>query len=232
MRVIIVGLGGVGRELAELLIREGGHQLVLVDEDRELCEQLAERYDALVLEGDGTEPELLRRAGVGEADVLIAATDSDPLNTVIAMLGRQFDVPKIIVKLNDLGLRPACQEIGVDAIVSPNLSTANEILAMIHGYRWLDFSLIVRGGARLAEFSPGVARGRRLADLPLPQGSLIVSLIRQDRAIVPGGETKLKEGDLVVVLAQDDKTLERVREVFKGEPGAEAETETEAAEDS
>lgn len=217
MRVIIVGLGNVGRELAELLIREGGHQLVLIDEDSELCERLATKYDALVLQGDGTEPEILRQAGAGEADALVATTDSDALNTVIAMLGKQFGVPQIIVKLIDLGLRPACQEIGVDAIVSPNLSVANEILAIIHGYRWLDFSLIVRGGAKLAEFAPGKAKGKRLADLPLPRGSLVVSIIREDRAIVPHGEVKLKEGDLLVVVAEDERTMEKVRDILKGE---------------
>ncbi|MFQ6033301.1 MAG: potassium channel family protein [Candidatus Bipolaricaulia bacterium] len=217
MRVIIVGLGNVGRELAELLIREGGHQLVLIDEDSELCERLATKYDALVLQGDGTEPEVLRQAGAGEADALVATTDSDALNTVIAMLGKQFGVPQIIVKLIDLGLRPACQEIGVDAIVSPNLSVANEILAIIHGYRWLDFSLIVRGGAKLAEFAPGKAKGKRLADLPLPRGSLVVSIIREDRAIVPHGEVKLKEGDLLVVVAEDERTMEKVRDILKGE---------------
>ncbi|MFQ6117407.1 MAG: potassium channel family protein, partial [Candidatus Bipolaricaulia bacterium] len=217
MRVIIVGLGNVGRELAELLIREGGHQLVLIDEDSELCERLATKYDALVLQGDGTEPEVLRQAGAGEADALVATTDSDALNTVIAMLGKQFGVPQIIVKLIDLGLRPACQEIGVDAIVSPNLSVANEILAIIHGYRWLDFSLIVRGGAKLAEFAPGEAKGKRLADLPLPRGSLVVSIIREDRAIVPHGEVKLKEGDLLVVVAEGERTMEKVRDILKGE---------------
>jgi trk system potassium uptake protein TrkA len=219
MRVIIVGLGDVGKELAELLIREGNHQLILIDEDSELCERLATKYDALVLQGDGTEPELLRQAGAGEADVLVATTDSDALNTVIAILGKQFGVPQIIVKLIDLGLRPACQEIGVDAIVSPNLSVANEILAIVHGYRWLDFSLIVHGGAKLAEFAPGGAKGKRLADLPLPRGSLVVSIIRAERAIVPHGEIKLKEGDLLVVIAEDERTMEQVKEVFKGDNG-------------
>jgi len=219
MRVIIVGLGNVGKELAELLIREGNHQLILIDEDSELCERLSTKYDALVLQGDGTEPELLRQAGAGEADVLVATTDSDALNTVIAILGKQFGVPQIIVKLIDLGLRPACQEIGVDAIVSPNLSVANEILAIVHGYRWLDFSLIVHGGAKLAEFAPGGAKGKRLADLPLPRGSLVVSIIREDKAIVPHGEIKLKEGDLLVVIAEDERTMEQVKEVFKGDNG-------------
>lgn len=211
MRVIIVGMGNVGRQLAELLAREKGHQLVLIDRDREVCAQLAEKYDALVLQGDGTEPELLRQAGIKEADALVATTESDALNTVIAMLGRQFGVPKIIVKLNDLGLRPACREIGVEAIVSPSLSAANEILAILHGYRLLDFSLIVSAGARLAELTPKAAVGKRLADLNLPHGALVVAIIREDRAIVPHGGIKLREGDLLVVLAEDEERLDQVR---------------------
>ncbi len=213
MRVIIAGLGNVGTDLAELLIREGGHRLVLIDENRELCQEAANKFDALVLEGDGTEPDVLRRAEVQEADALVATTDSDALNTVIAMLGKQFGVPRIIVKLVDVGLRSACNEIGVDAIVSPNLSAANEILGMIHGRGRLDFSFAMSKGARLGEFT--VDADQVLADTPLPKGALIALIIRQDRAIVPHEKPVFKEGDTLVVVADDDKILENVQQIFK-----------------
>jgi len=215
MRIIIAGLGNIGTDLTELLIREGGHRLVLIDEDHELCQDAASKFDALVLEGDGTEPDVLRRAEAEEADALVATTDSDAFNTVIAMLGKQFGVPKIIVKLVDVGLRSACNEIGVDAIVSPNLSAANEILDMIHGRRKLDFSFAISKGARLGEYNLDADQAKALADVSLPKGTLIALIIRQDRAIVPHGKPAFKEGDTVVVVAEDDKKLENVKEIFK-----------------
>lgn len=215
MRVIIAGLGSIGTDLADLLIREGTHQLVLVDENHELCQDAASNFDALVLEGDGTDPDVLRRAEAEQADVLVVTTDSDAYNTVIAMLGKQFGVPRIIVKLVDIGLRSACNEIGVDAIVSPNISAANDMLSMIHGRGGMDFSFAISRGARLGEFSVDAAQVAKLAEVALPKGTLIAAIIRQDKAIVPEAKATLQAGDTVIIVAQDDKRLEKVKELFK-----------------
>jgi len=215
MRVIIAGLGSIGTDLADLLIREGTHRLVLIDEDHKLCQEAASNFDALVLEGDGTDPDVLRRAEADQADVLVATTDSDAYNTVIAMLGKQFSVPRIIVKLVDIGLRPACSEIGVDAIVSPNISAANEMLSMIHGRSSTDFSFAISRGARLGEFSVDDDLVARQEEIALPKGTLIAAVVRQDKVIIPDVKPALQTGDTVVVVAQDDKRLEKVKQIFK-----------------
>ncbi|MGB5548276.1 MAG: TrkA family potassium uptake protein, partial [Polyangiales bacterium] len=113
MRVIIVGIGDIGYELTRDLTRSGSHEVVLIDSNEARCKELSEEFDAFVLQGDGTHPELLQKALVEESDALVASTNSDALNTVIAMLAKRFGVPTIIVKLKDLGLRPACQAMGV-----------------------------------------------------------------------------------------------------------------------
>ena len=96
MRVIIVGIGDIGYELARDLTRGGSHEVVLIDNNEARCEDLSEEFDALVLEGDGTHPELLQKALIEESDALVASTNSDALNTVIAMLAKRFGVPTII----------------------------------------------------------------------------------------------------------------------------------------
>jgi trk system potassium uptake protein len=215
MRIIIAGLGSIGTDLADLLIREGSHQLVLIDEDHKLCQDAANNFDALVLEGDGTDPGVLRRAEADQADVLVATTDSDAYNTVIAMLGKQFGVPRIIVKLVGIGLRSACNELGVDAIVSPNISASNDMLSMIHGRGGMDFSFAMSRGARLGEFTVDEDQVSKLAEIELPKGTLIAAIIRQDKAMIPEGKTTLHEGDTIVVVAQDDKTLDKVKDILK-----------------
>jgi len=217
MRVVIVGVGDVGRELAENLARRGSSELVLIDIDDERCEKLAAELDALVLRGDGTDPEVLKKARLAETDALIATTGSDAINTVIAMLGSRMGAQNIIVKLNDVGLRAACQEIGVRKIIAPKIAAAAEILASLYGFDRLDFSLVVRGGLRLVELSAGGARGKRLSELELPQGSLIVAVLRGDRAIVPRGETRLEEGDVLLTLVESENTLERVRKLLEAQ---------------
>lgn len=81
MRVVIVGLGDIGRELAENLARRRNNELILIDADEKRCERLAGEIDALVLHGDGTDPEILKKAKLEEADALVATTHSDAINT-------------------------------------------------------------------------------------------------------------------------------------------------------
>ena len=178
MKVIIVGLGDVGTQTAEDLSRRKGFELVLIDSNEERCDRLTGEVDALVINGDGTDPEILEKAGIKEADALVATTNSDALNMVLAILAQRYSVSEVIVKLNKVSLRTACNEIGVDQIISPKLSAAVEITSLLHGYDVLDFSLLVRGGSRLTEINPGELVGKKVDEINLPEGILIVSILR------------------------------------------------------
>ncbi len=214
MRIVIVGIGDVGRELAENLTRRENNELVLIDIDEKHCEQLAGALDALVLHGDGTDPALLKKARLTEADALVATTGSDAINTVIAMLGHLSEVPKIIVKLNGRGLRAACQEIGITEIVAPKIAAAARIQASLYGFSRLDFSLVARGGLRLVELEVGKAFDKRLADLNFPDGALVVSVLRDEQVLIPQGKTRLEAGDILLTLIQNEAVLKTVRQLL------------------
>jgi trk system potassium uptake protein len=214
MRVVIVGLGDVGRDLAKNLARRENNELVLIDADEKRCQEVAGEIDALVLHGDGTDPDILKKARAGEADALVATTDSDAMNTVIAMLGHRMGVKKIIVKLNGVGLRAACQEVGVSKIISPKISAAAEILASLYGFDRLDFSLVIHGGLRLVELGVGKAQGRHLSEIGLPGGALVVAVVRGSQTLVPRGSTKFEEGDSLLFLADSEAVLEKVRSIL------------------
>jgi trk system potassium uptake protein TrkA len=214
MKVIIVGIGSVGRELSENLSQQSNMELILIDSDEEKCEDLSRDFDALVLHGDGTESDILDKAGAREADALIASTESDALNTVIGMLAKKMNVPKVIVKLADDNLRIACKEIGIDYIVSPTLSAATEISSLLYGQEVLDFSLLIKGGTKLIDLSPGKKAGQKIKDIDLPSGSLIVSIIRDYYIIVPRGNTQLMENDVLLILAESEKIANKIKSIF------------------
>gem|GEM_PF-1345457 len=217
VKVIIVGLGALGRRLAEELAGKKGVELVLIDSDETTCKEAADRYDALVLRGDGTDPRLLGEAGVQGA-VLVAATGSDPINTVVGMLAKQAGAARVIVVLDDLALRTACQTVGVDTVVSPVISAANEIQGYIFGEESLDFSVAVAGGARMAELSPGPLVGKKLSELGLPKGSVIPLILREGRALVPTADTALAAEDVVILLAESDEKLAAAKKLFSAAP--------------
>jgi len=217
VKIIVVGLGALGKRLAEELSGVRGVELVLLERDEATCKAAAERYDALVLQGDGTDPELLVKAGAGEAQALVAVTGSDALNTVVALLAKQAGTKEVVVVLNDLALRTACQAIGVDKVVSPVLAAASEIKGYVLGERALDFSVAISGGARVVEFTVGPLAGSKFGELQLPKGVAVPVLLREGKALVPEPGTILGPEDVLVVVAQDERALEAARRLFKPE---------------
>lgn len=211
MRIVVVGAGDVGTDLAEHLGRRRGNELVLVDTDEKVCEHLASELDALVLHGDGASPEILRKAQVKEADALVAATGSDAINTVVAMLGHSIGVKTIIVKLNEPWLRAACIEIGVTAIVTPKISAAAQMLATLYGFHRLDLSLVVHGGMQFLEIPAKSYIGKEVKDIELPSGALSVGVQRGPEMLFPRPDFEFQEGDALLLLAENDDAADQVR---------------------
>ena len=215
MKVIIVGAGDIGVELAKILARREANQIVVIDEDVERCEAVSAELDALVLHGDGTHPELLSKAGIEDTEALVAVTGSDALNTVIAMLGHRAGVSKIIVKLNQVGLRAACQEIGVTDIIAPKIASAGRIVSVLYGLHRLDFSLATRGGLRVVDLPATAVAGRTIAECAFPEDVLVMVVLRRGDTLLAHGSTPIKEGDTLLVLAEDDDALTRMRELLE-----------------
>lgn len=211
MRVVIAGMGDIGVSLAGKLADRKHTELVLIDADEDLCKQLSGRFDALVINGDATDPDILQKAELSEADVLVATTNTDPINTVIAMLGHRIGVEKIIVKLNGVGLRSACQAIGVTRVIAPKISAAAEILSTVYGFDRVNFSILAHGGMRLVDLEAGKTVGRQLSEIEFPDGSHLVAVLRKDEVLLPKANFKLEEGDELYVMVEGDKVLEQLR---------------------
>lgn len=217
MKVIIVGVGSVGRELAEQLERQKNNELVLIDSSEERCEELADKMDALVLHGDGTDPEILQKAQISEADALVAITGGDALNTVIAMLGHRYEVKNIIVRLKGVGLRSACQEIGVRKIIAPKIAAAAEILSTLYGPERVDFSILARQGLRLIEFGVGKFEGDKLGEVELPDGAHIVAVLKDDEIQIPRSSIKLQTEDQLLILVENEKVHQKIKAMLSSE---------------
>jgi trk system potassium uptake protein TrkA len=219
MRVVIVGVGSIGGELANRLSSHENNELVLIDLDKERCDELSQKIDALVLHGDGTDPDILKKAQLAEADALVAATGTDAINTVIAMLGHRMEVENIVVKLNGVGLRSACNAIGVKRIVAPTISAAAEMLSSIYGAERVDFSVLTHGGMRLVELEAGRQSGSKISDLQLPDGALLVAVIRQEETLIPRPGLKLEKEDQLIILAENEDLLNKTRKILGIEKG-------------
>jgi len=208
VKVAIAGAGSVGIAIARDL-HANGHEVLLLEQDPELVTRSHDSLDVTWIAADACEVSSLDKAGVGTVDVVVAATGDDEDNLVISLLTKQeFAVPRVVARVNNSKNQWLFNESwGVDVSVStPQLLTAlvEEAVSVGALVRLLQF----QGGAAhlvevtLAEDSP--ADGTPIAELGVPREATIVAVVREDRLVVPRGDTVLSAGDEVLVLVTAD----------------------------
>ncbi|MDD6088620.1 MAG: TrkA family potassium uptake protein [Desulfovibrionaceae bacterium] len=128
---IIVGCGRLGATLADALSEAGG-DVVILDRNKAAFRRLSPSFGGLTVEGDGTSPDILREAGIERADTVVAVTNSDNVNIMIAQLAREyFHVRRVISRLFDPKRECVYQEFGIDT-VCPVLLSAREISRLLN----------------------------------------------------------------------------------------------------
>jgi trk system potassium uptake protein len=219
MRVAIAGAGSVGTAIARDL-HANGHDVLVLEQDPDVVERLRPTLDVTWVAADACEVSSLDAAGLATVDVVVAATGDDEDNLVVSLLAKQeFAVPRVVARVNHPKNQWLFTETwGVDVSVStPQLLTAlvEEAVSVGSLVRLLQFG----GGAAhlvevtLAEDSP--AADVAIADLGVPRDATVVAVVRDDRLVVPRGDTVLHSGDEVLVLVTADAETE-VQSLFVG----------------
>ena len=215
-RVLIVGGGRPVYFLARAFL-EKGHEIVLVNRSPEECTWLARRLRATVVCGDGSEPLVLEDAGITECDVVVAATPHDEDNLVICQLAAvRFGIGRTLAVVEDPEHERVFRELGVHGTVSP----ARVVSELIE--RRAEFEDIVslipaaEGRLNVAEVqlsagSPVV--GRAVREVNLPADCLIAAVLRGEEVIVPHGDTDLRTGDYLLVIASPESYGRALRAV-------------------
>jgi trk system potassium uptake protein TrkA len=214
MKIVIAGGGSVGRFIAEQLVGTG-HEVTIVDSDAEVVQNhraSSQNQGVQWLRGDGCDLGVLKAAGLEQAEVIAAVTGDDEDNLVISLLAKQeFAVPRVVARVNNPKNEWMFNEMwGVDVSVStPHLITGlvQEAVSVGSFVRLLSFD---GGKARLAEVTlagSSPALDREIVDLGFPREATVVAVLREDKLVVPRGDTILRVGDEVMVLVTDDSEL-------------------------
>jgi trk/ktr system potassium uptake protein len=205
MYILIVGGGEIGYYLAKTLLAEG-NRLGLVEGDKERCRELAEKLNITVVNGDGSDLNVLRDAGAEEAQYVVAVTDRDADNLVTCQLAkRYFRVPLTIARVNDPKNQAVFKTLGVDATVSSTALAAQMIQNALPLNGLHIFSIFQQGEveiteAELKQDSPVV--GLPVSRLQLPAECVLIAVIRNGKVDLPRGGTLLQQGDRVFALAR------------------------------
>lgn len=203
MKIIIIG----GAQMAYFLSRtfaSKGHDVVLINRDREECTRLARRLKATVVFGDGSDPQVLDEAGTDGADALLAVTPNDPDNLVICEIAaRRFHVPRTLALVND----PDNERIFQQLTHTTAFSTTAIVASLIEQRAGLEevVNLIPVGEGKinvtevvLNATSP--VAGMSLRDVALPENALIAGILRNGEALIPRGPTVLLTGDRLILM--------------------------------
>lgn len=203
MYVVIIGGGRVGKDLAKLLLPEG-HDVVLMEKNEELAASLSKEFDALIIEGDGTDLESLKDAGLNKAEALVAVTGDDKSNLIAAQLADKiFKVPNIIARVNDPKNEGVFTNLGVENTVSTTRASAMQIKNSLGDSK----TILTIGGqeAQLIDMKVNedvpIAH-KKVKNAGLPKGTIIVSVMRGDKTLIPDGNTVIRPDDNVTILSR------------------------------
>jgi trk system potassium uptake protein TrkA len=212
--ILIVGGGKVGTYLANLLHEQGNIVRVLEGAESEYPRLEQELAAGILLKGDGTNPEVLRSAGITSADVVAAVTRYDEMNLVITSLARfEFRVPKTVARVNiPKNSWLFTREMGVDVVLNQADLMAHLIAEKMTLGDMKTLLKLRKGEYSLVEnlvHAKSNAVNTPIKELKLPAESVLCAIIREGTMIVPRGETIFKEGDevLAVVHNADTKAL-------------------------
>jgi trk system potassium uptake protein TrkA len=216
MYVLVVGAGKVGWNLARELIAKG-HEVTVLESDSRRYAVVEEELEHSVLYGDGSELWVLERAGIERADLVIAVTGDDEDNILISQVAREkYGVSRVVARCNNPRNLEHFELLGV----KPAISATDLILRLIEHevpkYGLVHLLDLPEERLEIIELEvaeDSEAAGKKVHELGLPDGSLVISILRDGGGFVPTGESVVQAGD-EVLLVLDVGIEERVTELF------------------
>jgi trk/ktr system potassium uptake protein len=205
--VIVAGGGKVGFYLTKTLLASG-YEVVLLEKDGEKYHSLADHLGDVVIHGDACEITKLLEVGVARADIVVAATGDDEDNLVICQVAKErFKVKRVIARINNPRNEEVFHRLGIEETVNGTAVLYHMIEQEVETDTVVPLAALKRGNieiveADLSRHCPVV--GKELQNIHLPEGSLIISIIRGGRATIPTGSTRLEVGDTLIALVNAD----------------------------
>jgi trk system potassium uptake protein TrkA len=205
--VLVIGGGKVGYYLTKELV-DSGHEVVLMEKDRDRASQIADEIGSIVIAHDGCEGTYLAQAGANRADIVAAVTGDDEDNLVICQMAKHhFDVPRTIARVNNPKNEELFKHLGVDELISPTRMILGSIEQDIPVHELLHLAALGEGELELIEahLQPGSpAIGKAPSDLAIPDGCSLFAVIRDGVATPLRPDTVLAEGDKVIAIGKGE----------------------------
>lgn len=212
--VMILGASRIAYYLSQSLLASG-NKVTVIDKDPIRCAEFAESLQGVtVICGDGANQDMLIEEGLGQKDAFVSLTGFDENNILISYFASSQNVQKVIAKVNRPEFYPIAGKLGIDTIVSPIQTVADEVVRYVRalqnsvGSNVEKLYKVMDGNAEALEFNVSADfshAGKALKDIKFKQNILIAGILRNRRPIVPSGDDVILPGDKVIVIAADHR---------------------------
>jgi trk system potassium uptake protein TrkA len=235
-KVVIVGGGKIGNYVADHLlqvqrsdmnfiskltrsiVQKWRQNIVIVDRNVETCNVLAERFpDALILNEDISDEGIYEEGGFNGYDLIVTATDNQELNIITAVYAKTVGIKRSIAVVNKNNYINIAAGLGIDVTVSQKNSMVNSILKLIRKGNIKNIYSFSDGKVEVIELSVenSAISGKTIQEINLPPHTLVVSLTRGDKNILPDGNCTIQNGDYIIVIAQKE-SISKIENIFTG----------------
>lgn len=219
MKIIIIGCGKVGRTLAQQLSEEQ-HDIVLVDTNAEKLQEVTEEIDAMTLVGNGASIGVQKEAGVEDADMLIAITNSDELNLLCCLIAKKVSKCETVARVRNPiyseEINFIKERLGVSMSLNPELATATEMARLLRFPSAIQIDTFAKGRVELLKFKVKPEFDMDgLAD-KFKCDILICGVERDGEVTIPGGDFILKDNDLVSIVASPTNSAAFFKKIGQG----------------
>ena len=213
MYIIIVGAGEIGEKLVNLALKNKD-DVVIIEKDKEKCDEISKKYDAVVINADATEKETLIEAGAENADALITTAD-DATNLLVISLAKSMGTKSLVSLVNNEASMPMFKEKGVNVVGNPAVITAEYLYRAVQRPMVKDFMSLGDRAEIFKIMIPSNSKivGKAVGDIKLPKRVSIIAIERDSEIIIPTEDTVFKPDDLVTLLARKDK-IDKTMEIF------------------
>jgi trk system potassium uptake protein len=198
MYVVVAGLSDIGKNLAELLAREG-HEVAVIDQDPAKCEEIAEDSDILVITGDAGQKSTLEEARLRSAYAFVAAAGDDSENLMICMMAKEMGVKRVISLVDQAEHVETFKQAGINLLVNPDIVAARHVYRLISHPYVKDFLSFIGTEIFEIEIEEGMSSvGKSVAALGVPNGVTVLVVQRKGRQL--GADKEIQPGDWLTLL--------------------------------
>ena len=216
MRTVFVGAGKVSIGTAKALIKKG-HEVVIIETDKAKIDELSEEMDCSFLQGDGSQPNILREVNPAQTDVLYCLTDNDQANVIASLVGRSLGFKRVVTSIGDPQFEGICHELGLKDTIIPSRTISRYLEDMVGGTENVELSTVLKDEARFFTLIAKEEDAVAAKDLKLPAHAKVICYYRDGKFSHADEETTFRIGDEVVILTHS-KNMPGLQERWQPKP--------------